>query len=168
MNHTSKQWNTNPRPVLLLAGDFDWQHVDVPSLARNLGWEVQVSPSLRSVDVRTEVGAVFCRVDGEDFHSIEEARNLYPSAKIVACSRFRCPVDWDRMEASGAFHHLHLPFDEHEVNVSLGFISAALAKAEPAVAPGPQLVRTHVPTRDKLRPLPSRHREPLRWRLRPA
>lgn len=159
--------NADRRPILLLAGDFNWQHVDIATLATNLNWEVQLAGTLPESS-RGAVRAVFCHVDGDDIQPIEEARRLYPSARIVACSRFRCPVDWDRMEASGAFHHLRLPFEEHEVNVSLGFLGTAMAKEEPTVTSAPQPAPQYVPVRENPRKITVRHRAHFRWQLRPA
>lgn len=170
MNGTQPLSKCNPsrRPVLLLAGEFNWQHVDVAALARGFNWDVQEASEFLPDSTDGDVRAVFCHVEGNDIQPIEESRRLYPRARIVACSRFRCPVDWDRMEASGAFHHLHLPFDEHEVNVCLGFLATAMAKEPPSIALAPQPPRQILPSRETLRALPFRRRAHLRWRLRPA
>lgn len=160
--------NSSRRPVLLLAGDFSWQRVDVAALASGFDWEVQVAAALLPDSGADDVRAVFCHVDGDDFRPIEEARRLYPRARIVACSRFRCTVDWDRMEASGAFHHLRLPFEEQEVKLSLGFLATAMAKDASAVAPAPQPARQYVRVRESLRKVAVRHRAQFRWQLRPA
>lgn len=160
--------NSSRRPVLLLAGDFSWQHVDVAALAASFNWEVQVAAALLPDSGNGDVRAVFCLIEGDDIQPVEEARRLYPRARIVACSRFRFPLDWDRMEASGAFHHLHLPFDEHEVNVCLGFLSTAMAKESPTITLVPQPLRQLLPFRQNLRSAPIRRRAHLRWGLRPA
>jgi hypothetical protein len=129
-NSNNMRQEPEERLMLLLEGDFASQRVDVRRLATELNWNVLQGgpgePLPKDIDP-CEVSAVICELPGGDCGPIEEARYRFPNALIVACTRFSCSLAWDRMNDSGAFHMLQMPFREGEVRLSLGFLRSALA-----------------------------------------
>ena len=113
------------------------------TVAVEFGWTVNVVhdlPDLADAQADGKTAAVFFHREafGSNcswFEAVRLLKLVVPGVRLVACHGFQEPIDWPELCDAGAFHALWLPLKENEVRRSLGFISEAEKRKEPALVP---------------------------------
>lgn len=117
---------------------------DLSRRLEHLGWCAEIAhdvSELRLILARTSVLAVYFDPRSMNMpwkRALGHVMRVAPNAHPIVCLRFSDRTPIGEITAQGGFYVLHLPFAPHEVQQSLGFLHAAVARKRSSLHLTPQ------------------------------